>query len=650
MCGIVGFWSSPGSFGLDAGVLPRMMSKLRHRGPDGSGTFFDEPCGVGLGHTRLSIIDLSETGRQPIVSDDRRIALSVNGEFYEYKTMRADMARRGERFRTKTDSEIAIKLYRERGLDFVHALRGEFAMALFDAEKQRIILVRDRFGVRPLFFHRKRDGIYWASEAKALLAHPDVPKKLDTKAALHQMMQTMVPGTSAFEGIEALEPGHLMVVTRRDGQIEVQTIRYWDMDFPDAKEHERDRPAQELIDGVAERLIDAVRVRLEADVPVGCYLSGGIDSCSILGLSTAMQQSPVKAFTISFDHDAYDEASIATEMAMSVGADQEILKLAADDLYGDSFVTTACHAERTFYNTLGVAKWHMSRRVRECGFKVVVTGEGSDEIFAGYPFLKRDYFLHAPECADHRAELRADMDASNAVFEGAILSEEQVSHPKMTELCGFTPSWIQPWMLTLAEVRPLFSARAREALEGYDPIAAIADRLDPKQLRGRHPLDRAQYTWIKTMLEGQILNWGGDRVDMANSMESRPPFLDHLLAEYAAKIPPAYRIRGGVEKWVLREAMKGVLPEILYRREKFAFMAPPAHTDRRKQQAIRLLVAEWMSPEQVEAGGLFDRERVGSFLERYAAEADPARAARADIIVNHLLSMHVIQQKLLSVA
>jgi asparagine synthase (glutamine-hydrolysing) len=210
---------------------------------------------------------------------------------------------------------------------------------------------------------------------------------------------------------------------------------------------------------------------------------------------------------------------------------------------------------------------------------------------------------------------------------------------------GFTPSWIQPWILTLAEIRPLLSDAAREELADYDPVAEIFEKLDPDQLRGRHPLDKVQYSWIKTMLEGQILTWGGDRVDMANSMESRPAFLDHHLAEYARHIPPAMRIRDGVEKWVLREAMRGVLPEVLYKREKFAFMAPPAHTDVKKQALLDELIKQTLSDEQLDAFGFLDKDRVKAFLDKRATETDHTVHVRNDIILNHMLGLHVLHQK-----
>ena len=644
MCGITGFWRLPGD-GASSDHLTSMIRRLAHRGPDGEGRYELPEKGLYMGHSRLSIVDLN-TGEQPIVAEPH--VLTVNGEFYDFKRIRSRlMAAEGERFRTKSDSEIALGLYRRDGLDFVHGLRGEFALALYDDRRQELILVRDRFGIRPLFFHVRPDFFAWGSEVKAVLAHPEVPVRLDRRAALHQMMQTMAPGDSAFEGVHALEPGHLMIVRRRGHRLEIEKRRYWDLDFPLLEDHDAgDRP-QEHVERLREQLIDAVTHRLVADVPVGCYLSGGIDSCSILGLAGGAQQASVKAFTIGFDDEAYDEQHIAREMAESVGADQETILLGSDELYGDAFLRTVWHAERTFYNTLGVAKWHMSRRVRECGYKTVITGEGADELLGGYPAFKRDMFLHglAHESPEVRERMRGEMERQNALFKGAILPQESRHHVAFDDLMGFTPSWIQNWLSVLELTRPLLSADAAEEIGDYDPVATIVGRLDADMIRGRHPLDQAQYTWSKTMLEGQILNWGGDRVDMANSMESRPAFLDHFVAETAVRIPPKLRIRGTTEKWVLREAMRGVLPKVLYERQKFAFMAPPAHTDERKRRRLELLLERFLNPEVVARTGLFDPSRVRSFLEAYRREQDATVLVRSDTIVNHLLCLHVLHEQ-----
>ncbi|NVB41041.1 asparagine synthase (glutamine-hydrolyzing) [Pseudenhygromyxa sp. WMMC2535] len=651
MCGIVGYWRPEGLEAHARANLGAMMDLLEHRGPDGRGQHLDPQTGLAMGHTRLTIIDL-HTGDQPLSTADGKVLLTSNSEFYDFKAIRARLCCEGERFATKTDAEIALALYRRHGLDFVEHLRGEFAFALWDAVEQRLVLVRDRFGVKPLYIHQTERAVYWGSEVKAVLRHPEVPRRLDHRAALHQLMQTMVPGSTAFEGIEAVRPGHMLIFRRGgDGRLERDERIYWDVNFPSAKERSGHGGSQEWITGTRDRLVDAVRVRLEADVPVGCYLSGGIDSCSILGMATAMQQSPVKAYTISFDDDAYDESSIAAEMARATGAEQEVLHLRARELYGGYFSRVVWHAERTFYNTLSVAKWHMSRRVRESGYKTVITGEGSDELFTGYPFFKKDLFLHgARELGEHSAgfdELRTKMQASNKVFEGAILAEQQTEHAAWNELVGFTPSWIQPWMLTLAQARPLLAPALREELADYDPLAEIAARIDPAQLEGRHLLDRVQYTWIKTMLEGQILTWGGDRVDMANSMESRPAFLDHHVAEFARMIPPEYRVHGATEKWVLREAMRGILPKVLYEREKFAFMAPPSNTDPIKRAAVDSLIERHASRDALAEAGIFDVDRTTALFERSAKTSadDRASGVREDILINHVLGLQILHQE-----
>ncbi|MEZ4896348.1 MAG: asparagine synthase (glutamine-hydrolyzing) [Saprospiraceae bacterium] len=641
MCGITGFWKTTPWTAEDPDRVREMAKKLIHRGPDGFGFHLDEKRQLAMGHARLSIIDLN-TGDQPLFSSDDKLVLTVNGEFYDYKRIRTQLRLEGFTFSSRSDSEIALPLYRKHGLDFVHHLRGEFAFALFDQEKEQLILVRDRFGIKPLFYHVNPEGVYYGSEIKALFAHPRVPRQFSGEGILHQLMHTMVPGTSAFKDIQALRPGHMLIIRRKANGFEVQDRKYWDVNFPEEQDRDLTLPEEHHIQQVQESLLEAVGFRLEADVPVGCYLSGGIDSCSMLGLAASIQQSPVKAFTISFDHDAYDESAIAREMAERTEADQEQIKLAADELYGNNYLKTMYHAERTFYNTLGVAKWCMSQRVHECGYRVVVTGEGSDELFGGYPAFKRDYFLHGSTENDQHLQA---MDASNALFKGAILAENAVTHPAMDGICGFTPSWIQSWIQTLAIARPLLQDDLKNQLTKYDPVEAIAMSFDPTQLHNRAVLDKAQYTWIKTMLECQILNWGGDRVDMANSMESRPAFLDHHVADVAKRIPPSLRIRGNTEKWVLREAMKNILPERLYKREKFAFMAPPAHTSDSKKKAVNELINRFLNEDRIKTAGIFDPGRIKAFLNDYREDQDSVSLVRKDALLNHLLGLQILHEQ-----
>jgi asparagine synthase (glutamine-hydrolysing) len=646
MCGIAGFIYADRDRPVDPETLVAMAAIQHHRGPDGFG--IRRMPGIGFSHARLSIVDLDETrGRQPFESRDGRLMLTKNGELYDYQRIRADLTARGARFQTKSDSELILHLYPRVGLDaMLPHLRGEFAFALYDREEERLILARDRFGIKPLYWTDTGEALVFGSELKVLFAHPEVPRRFDPQGVYHQLMQTIVPGTTTFAGIHQVPPGHLLDIRRKDGRLQITQRKYWDMDFP----QESDRPAEydeaEWIEAVRAQLLEAVQLRLEADVPVGCYLSGGIDSCSILGLAAAARQNPVKAFTIGFDNKDYDESPIAAEMAASTGADQDVMMLDASHLY-DNFVETLWHTERTIYNTLGVAKLLMSRHVRGVNYKVVLTGEGSDELFGGYPAFRRDMFLHGLDhlSAEERREWEQLLAEQNKLFKGAMLAEDEVRNPALESRVGFTPSCLQPWLASAERVPGLLAGDLGSQLRDYDPGAAIAERLDADRLKGRHPLDKAQYVWIKTMLEGQILTWGGDRVDMANSMEARPPFLDHHLAELATQLPPSLRIKGRTEKYVLREAMKGLLPEVLYKREKFAFMAPPAHTDPHKWAAMRALADEYLSPERIQEAGVLSVEGVNALFAQHEDKTlTAATQNRLDALINHLLGVQILHR------
>ena len=646
MCGIAGYIHADPSRPINPQTLVAMAAIQHHRGPDGFGWRSMENRGVGFSHARLSIIDLNEDrAKQPFVTPDDNLMLAHNGEFYDYKRLRADLVSRGARFRTKSDSELILHFYPRLGLDdTLKHLRGEFAFALYDKQRDRLILVRDRFGVKPLYWTNINHAFVFGSELKVIFAHPEVQRRFNPHGLYHQLMQTTVPGTTAFDGIYQVKPGHAMIIERKHGRFHITDQKYWDMDFPTMGERGNVNSEEYYIEGVREKLLEAVQHRLEADVPVACYLSGGIDSCSILGLSAASQQSPVKAFTIGFDDASYDETAIAKQMAESVGAEQDIMMLQADHLY-DNFEETIWHTERTIYNTLGVAKLLMSRHVKNSGYKVVVTGEGSDELFAGYPAFRRDMFLHGLDTlsASERAGWEQLLAESNKLFKGAMLAEEEIHDAALDKLVGFTPSCLQPWLASSQHVSSLMQADWRKHIKDYEPGRAIAEALDGDMLNERHPLDKAQYVWIKTMLEGQILTWGGDRVDMANSMEARPAFLDHHLAEFATQIPPTLRIKGRTEKYVLREAMRGLLPTVLYEREKFAFMAPPAHTDPKKWAAMRALADAHLSASAVGDTGLLDPEGVKALFTLHEnPETETAVQVQLDAVINHLLGVQIL--------
>ncbi|KZN39736.1 hypothetical protein N474_15000 [Pseudoalteromonas luteoviolacea CPMOR-2] len=644
MCGIAGVFTSSQSHPIDSQILVNMAAIQHHRGPDNYGYCNPANLGIGMSHSRLSIIDLNEErGRQPFFLKGT-VIFSHNGEFYDYQRIRADLMAQGLNFSSKSDSEIVPWLFKKEGIDkALEQLRGEFAFSLYDEQEDALYLVRDRFGIKPLYWANTGEEIVFGSEVKVVLAHPKVKAEIDTQGLFHQLIQVMVPGTTAFKGISQVEPGHMLKITRDNGEFLIETTKYWDINFPELGmrlQHSDDY----YISGVRKHLLEAVQLRLNADVPVGCYLSGGIDSCSILGLASAASQEPLKAFTIAFDNKDYDETPIATEMAESVGADQEILELNAELLY-DNFERTIWHTERTIYNTLAVAKLMMSQQVRHVNYKVVLTGEGSDELFAGYPAFRKDMFLHGMDglTSEQAKAWQKALEESNKLFKGAMLPKDEYSSEQINDKVGFTPSCLQPWLGCTDTAKQLVHYSRREELSGYEPGKAIAKKLDEKYLSGRHPLDKAQYVWIKTMLEGQILTWGGDRVDMANSMEARPAFLDHKLAEFATLIPPEMRIKGTREKHVLREAVKGVIPETLYNREKFAFMAPPAHTDNKKWEKLKSLLDRFASPVQLEEAKLIDPGFLEVLVKRQESDTtSDAEKIQNDALLNHVLGVMIL--------
>ncbi len=648
MCGIGGVMYADPAHPVDPQILVGMAAIQHHRGPDGFGYDIVEGRGVGFTHARLSIIDLNpERGRQPFRSADGQVLIAHNGEFYDYKRLRADLTSRGYSFRTKSDTELMLHLRDRFGLDgALPHLRGEFAFAVYDQGTDRLTLVRDRFGVKPLFYSLTPEGLVFGSEIKVVMAHPAVQRQFSPEGLYHQLMQTMVPGSTGFEGVYTVEPGQKVTVQRRDGQLTLHKEQYWDLDFPLLGTRPQ-RSDQDYMEELRQRFVEAIQLRLEADVPVACYLSGGIDSCTILGVAAACQQSPVKAFTIGFDDSDYDETAIAREMAAAVGAVQDILTVNGTQLY-EHFARTLWHTERSIYNTFTVAKLLMSEHVNRAGYKVVVTGEGSDELFAGYPQLRLDMIRHgmAHATPEERADLEAWLAESNKLFKGNLLAEAPLEDPALNAVVGFTPSCLQSWLSSADRVPGLLHRVYRDALGDYAPGAAIAAALDENQLRDRHPLDKAQYVWIKTQFESQVLGWAGDRVDMANSLEARPAFLDHPLVEFAVTLPPNLRFRGYQDKYILRETMRELLPETLYKRQKFAFMAPPSHTDAVKQKAMQALTHTYLSHDAVQSAALLDHDAVQTLLHRHQDETTPvAERVQLDAMINHLLSVQILHQE-----
>src|SRR5262249_49249092 len=570
MCGIVALLSRPDP--IDPQALERATQRLDHRGPDARRHWIAPHRRVGLGHARLSIIDL-HTGDQPIASEDERLHIVVNGEFYDYERVQRELEQSGHRLRTRSDSEIALHLYEELGTQCLHRLRGEFAFVLWDEGNQTLFAARDRFGIKPLYY-AQRDGVLAiASEAKALSA-AGFPARW-SPAGFVQATTLLVPeqDSSLFDGVEQVPPGHYMLATAGG----VRIVRYWDFDYPPADAGAL-RSDAEYAEAFRHQLDEAVRIRLRADVPVGCYLSGGIGSCAVLGLAARHRSDPIRVFTLAFDRADYDESGIAREMAESVGAEFHPIPIHQSDL-ADDFADAVWHSETTCINAHGVAKFALSRAVRGAGYKVVITGEGSDEILAGYPHFRRDMLLYDNAGQDPATVTRLldELNHANPVSRGLLLPDGQaLATASVLRLLGFTPSWFEAFGTTAFKLRALFAGGFIASLREQDPYRILLNGLDVRgQLSGRPPVHQSLYLWSKTHLPNYVLTVLGDRMEMAHSIEGRVAFLDHHVVELVRSMPVTQKIRGMTEKYVLREATRSVLTDTVYRRHKHPFTSPP---------------------------------------------------------------------------
>jgi asparagine synthase (glutamine-hydrolysing) len=450
----------------------------------------------------------------------------------------------------------------------VEHLRGEFAFVLYDARNDLLIAGRDRFGIKPLMYGRHGGVLMLASEAKALFAAGMQPRWDEETFAQSMLLGGPLEDRTSFSGVWQLPPGHLLVATR----LSTRTVRYWDFDFP-----ERQTPFRDAAIQVRDALDEATRLRLRADVPVACYLSGGLDSCSVLGLAQRHASKPIRAFTLAFDQAEYDEGPIAAEMATLAGADFTPIPI-GQRAFAEDFAEALWHAERPIGNSHSVAKFCLSRAVRDAGIKVVLTGEGSDEIFAGYPHFRRDLFLQGMrEDPEKSKKLLAELELKNAVSRGLLMPDgEGIALDAVRRTLGSAPSWIEALATADFKFRPLIAAPFAKALGSRDVLASFMASLDvSRQLQGRHIVHQSMYLWAKTMLPNYILTVLGDRMEMGHSVEGRVPFLDHHVVELAAQLPVSALIDGSVEKFVLREAAKPFITDTVYRRQKHPFLAPP---------------------------------------------------------------------------
>ena len=617
MCGIAGIAFRDPTREPDPGVVRRMADILRHRGPDGEGLHVAP--GVGLGFRRLAIIDLA-TGAQPIASEDGSVVVVCNGEIYNHAELRARLVAAGHRFRTASDAEVLVHLYEDRGDDFVDRLRGMFAIALWDARRSRLVLARDRFGVKPLYVAETGEAIVFGSEPKAILASGMVEPRPDLQGVRQLLTygRTSTPRT-LVRGVRKLPPGCRLAYSRGESA----TRRYWEVSFPPRDGYER-RPAREWAAELRERLRQSVRAHLVSDVPLGAWLSGGVDSSTVAALASSFTGS-LDTFTMRAREAAYDELRGAPALDA----------FAQFHLRGHPVV---CGREN--FELLPKAVWHTDGlvlgtvttgmlRLAEASaarVKVVLCGEGADELFGGYSWYPTRPVLDALFALP--AGVRRWIAGRPAVRRRWPGAAGTIAGPRELNFERYSASISH--LATQGAAARLFAGDVQAELRRDAPPA---DALSPPPDFERwHPFARLQYFDLRHRLaDGVVLNL--DAASMAHAVEARVPFLDHELAEFCARIPPAVKMRHWREKAVLRRAMTGVLPPEIAWREKRP-MRPPY--DPWRGADLPAFAREELSSARLREAGYFDPAAVATALQRHGARAEPLDQALTAVLVVQL--------------
>lgn len=613
MCGIAGALNLFPGPPPTRQLLTPMAHALRHRGPDGFGYYEDDD--VGLAHARLSIIDIAG-GAQPIHNEDRSVRVVFNGEIFNYLELRRELEDRGHAFYTQSDTEVIVHAYEEYGEDFVGVLNGQFAIALWDARCKRLVLARDRVGIRPLYYTRVRDRLYFASEVKALFAVPDVPRRFDLQA-LGQIFTywSVLPPATPFACIEALGPGHIAVIER--GHVRVKC--YWDWEFPPHPV----RPARdeaEYAEELRALLIDAVRLQLRADVPVGAYLSGGLDSSAITAVIKHYSDAPLRSFSVSFADDEYDESGYQQELVDHLGTTHSTVRCTRADIAA-AFPQAVWHAETPIVRTAPAPLMLLSRAVHAAGFKVVLTGEGADEVFGGYDLFKeakiRRFWAVAPSSRMRPAILAKLYPYLRHSPAATPAFREQFFRQGM-EHCDRAIFAHVPRWTTTQRIWRLLHPDVRAALASFDAFAHVESRI-PAESGRWPPMARDQYVEAHTLLSGYLLSSQGDRMAMANSVEGRFPFLDHRVIEFANRLPPQYKLRGLTEKYLLKQAVRGLVPDRIRTRTKQPYRAPDAVSFFDDRGAPVPYVAELFRAQRLRESGVFAPEAVDKLYAKCRA-------------------------------
>lgn len=601
MCGIAGILDLTGKREPSRAKVERMAEALLHRGPDDKGYLFAP--GLGLASRRLSIVGLGD-GNQPIFNEDRTVAVVYNGELFDYPERKAELEAKGHVFRTHTDTEIIVHLYEEHGEDVFQELKGQFALALVDFTKRTVFLARDRVGICPLHWSQQGDWLVFGSEIKALLASGEVAAAADPRGLDHMFtFFAMGARRTMFEGVNSLLPGHyLKIEFRQDARrTEIRERRYWDFDFPDAGQEEDPEDSNKLIEDFEATFRRAVEIRLRADVPVVGYLSGGVDSAYVLANASKVRGSPVPSFTIQIPGKGLDETDDALVTARHLGSQPTILRCDSK-VITDAYPRLISAADCPVIDTSCAALWCLANEVHNQGYKVALTGEGSDEAFAGYVWFKMRNLTYWLDIAGSQSSDSFSRFIRKRAAPGTKLDDLR----RIDETVGGAHAQMLLYHLVSQSRDRYFSADLKDRLGDKNAYEDLS--LDLERMRRWSPLNQSLYFGYKVMLAGLLMNHKGDRIAMANSVETRYPFLDDDVIAFASRLHPRWKLRGLTrDKYLLRQAAARMLPKEVAFRPKGMFRAPMAETFLNDPPPF---VQQLISEEALRKTGYFDVEAV----------------------------------------
>jgi asparagine synthase (glutamine-hydrolysing) len=610
MCGIAGFFGDVDT-SSEANVLRRMLTRIQHRGPDQSGIYLSDR--IGLGSVRLSIIDL-KSGTMPLSNQEESLWIVFNGEIFNYIELREELVQKGHEFSTTSDTEVVVHLYQEYGIDFLQKLNGQFAIAIWDKQKEELFLARDRVGIRPLFYTEVNGNFVFASEIKAFMEFPDVALQFDPKALSEYFtFWTALTPNTVFEGVFEVPPGSYLVVNSKGKK----AGKYWEL--PISKPDEYKYSTEEEAAKEFERLFeDAVKLRLRADVPIAAYLSGGIDSSVTTAFIKQLSPDNLKTFSIGFSEKEYDESSYQNIAVDFFKTEHSSIVCTSEEI-AENFKQVVWHTEAPILRTAPTPMSLLAKSVRDQNIKVVITGEGADELLGGYNIFKetkiRRFWAKDPQSKYRPLLLKKlypylpQMNNANSTVLKLFFGY------KLQETNSPVYSHLLRWNNT-SRINNYLSDTYKESIGSYNAIQEIEKDLQTK-LDGYDYLEKAQWIELHLFMSGYLLSSQGDRMAMANSVEGRYPFLDHRVIEFCMQLDPDLKLHGLNEKYLLKKLMHDRIPKEILNRSKQAYRAPIKSTF--IADKIPEYLKQRLSENEITDTGIFNWKYVSNLFKKLLA-------------------------------